>query len=129
MYWLDDTFKGTTTNVTDYPVLIYNYEEQIKLQILFENISGTYIPKIILGVGDGTGANHAKAEIYKGQTGLEINYYRSNNGERRSVFIDDAGIRSSVEGYKTEGNVRNIIVTTGTPDVSMGNVNDVIFKI
>jgi len=129
LYWLDDTFKGTTTNVTDYPVLIYNYEEQIKLQILFENISGTYIPKIILGVGDGTGANHAKAEIYKGQTGLEINYYRSNNGERRSVFIDDAGIRSSVEGYKTEGNVRNIIVTTGTPDVSMGNVNDVIFKI
>jgi hypothetical protein len=66
LYWLDEEFKGTTTNVTDFPVLIYNYEEHIKLQILFENISGTYIPKIILGVGDGTGTNHAKAEIYKG---------------------------------------------------------------
>ena len=129
LYWLDEEFKGTTTNVTAFPVLIYNYEEHIKLQILFENISGTYIPKIILGVGDGTGANHAKAEIYKGQTGLEINYYRSNNGEKRSVFIDDSGVRSSVEGYKAEGNVRNIIVTDQTPDVSMGNVNDVIFKI
>lgn len=129
LYWLDDTFKGTTTNVTDCPVLIYKYTEQIKMQILFENISSNYVPKIILGVGDGTGANHAKAEIYKGQTGLEINYYKSNTGDKRSVLIDDTGIHSSIAEYKANANIRNIIVTNQTPDVSMGNVNDVIFKI
>ncbi len=129
LYWLDDTFKGTTTNTTDYPVLIYNYTEHIKMQIMFENISGNYVPKIILGVGDGTGANHAKAEIYKGQTGLEINYYKSNTGEIRSILIDDTGIHSSIAEYKQEANIRNIIVTNQTPDVSMGNINDVIFKI
>lgn len=129
LYWLDGTFKGTTTNVTDYPVLMYNYEEHIKMQILFENLSGNYVPKVILGVGDGTGSNHAMAEIYKGQTGLEINYFKSNTGERRSVLIDDAGVHSTIEGYKTDGNIRNIIVTDQTPDVSMGNINDIIFKI
>lgn len=129
LYWLDDTFKGTTTNITDYPVLIYNYTEQIKMQIMFENISDTYVPKIILGVGDGTGSNHAKAEIYKGQTGLEINYFKSNTGEKRSVLVDDTGIHSTIAEYKTGGNIRNIIVTDQTPDASMGSVNDVIFKI
>ena len=129
LYWLDDTYKGTTTKVTDYPVLIYNYSELIKMQIMFENISGTYVPKIILGVGDGTGANHAKAEIYKGQTGLEINYFKSNTGDKRSVLIDDTGVHSIVTGYKANANVRNIIVTDQTPDASMGSVNDVIFKI
>ncbi len=129
LYWLDETFKGTTTNITDYPVLIYNYSELIKMQILFVDISDNYVPKIILGVGDGTGGNNAKAEIFKGQTGLEINYYRSSTGDKRSVLIDDSGIRSAIEGYKTNANVRNIIVTNQTPDVSMGNVNDIIFKI
>lgn len=129
LYWLDDTFKGTTTNVTDYPVLVYNYVEHIKMQIMFENISGNYVPKIILGVGDGTGANHAKAEIYKGQTGLEINYYKSNTGDKRSVLIDDTGVHSSIAEYKQDANIRNIIVTNQTPDASMGNVNDVILKL
>lgn len=129
LYWLDDTFKGTTTNVTDYPVLIYNYTEQIKMQILFENTSGNYTPKIILGVGDGTGTNHAKAEIYKGQTGLEINYYKSNTGETRRLLLDDTGIHSAIAEYKTEANVRNIIVTNQIPDTSMGNINDVILKL
>jgi hypothetical protein len=129
LYWLDDTFKGTTTNVTDYPVLIYKYSEQIKMQILFESISGNYVPKIILGVGDGTGTNHSKAEVFKGLTGLEINYYKSNTGEKRSLLVDDTGVHSTIEGYKTDGNIRNIIVTNQTPDVSMGNINDIIFKI
>ena len=99
------------------------------MQIMFENISDTYVPKIILGVGDGTGSNHAKAEIYKGQTGLEINYFKSNTGEKRSVLVDDTGIHSTIAEYKTGGNIRNIIVTDQTPDASMGSVNDVIFKI
>jgi len=129
LYWLDETFKGTTTNITDYPVLIFKYTEQIKMQILFENISGNYVPKIILGVGDGTGANHAKAEIYKGQTGLEINYFKSNTGETRSLLIDDTGIHSAIAEYKAEANIRNIIVTNQTPDTSMGNINDVILKL
>jgi hypothetical protein len=92
LYWIDDTFKGTTTNVTEYPVLIYEYLEHIKMQILFVNINDNYVPKIILGVGDGTGENHAKAEIYKGQTGLEINYYKSNTGDIRQIKLSDDGI-------------------------------------
>jgi len=87
------------------------------------------VPKIILGVGDVTGANHGKAEIYKGQTGLEINYFKSNTGETRSLLIDDTGIHSAIAEYKAEANIRNIIVTNQTPDTSMGNINDVILKL
>jgi len=129
IYWLDDTNLGTTTNVTDYPVLIYTYTEQIKAEFLFENDGINYVPKIILGVGDGTGVNHGKAEIYKGQNGFEINYYKSNTGEKRSLQIDDEGIHSTITEYMPGANIRNIILTTDIPDVSMGNINDVIFKI
>lgn len=129
LYWRDLTHKGTTTEMTSYPVWIYKYTEQIKLEISFEEVMGTYVPKIILGLGDGTGDKHAKAEIWKGITGLELNYYCSNTGELRQLLLDDYGIQTNIPVYNSGRIIRNIIVTEDDPDPSMGEVNDIIIQI
>ncbi len=92
LYWKDEDKDAVVLDETDYPVMIYVYNEQIKAEFGFENTDGVYVPKITLGLGDGVTSNSAKAEIYKGQTGLEINYYRSNTGELRQIKLADDGI-------------------------------------
>lgn len=92
LYWKDEDKDAVVLDETDYPVMIYVYNEQIKAEFGFENTNGVYVPKITLGLGDGVTSNSAKAEIYKGQTGLEINYYRSNTGELRQIKLADDGI-------------------------------------
>ncbi len=84
---------------------------------------------LTLGVGDGVTEKSAKAEIYKSQTGLQLNYYRSNTGEVRNISIDDNGIHTSMPVYNANSNIRNIIVTTDEPNASMGNVNDIIIQV
>jgi hypothetical protein len=92
LYWKDEDKEAVVLDETDWPVMIYVYTEQIKAEFGFENTDGIYVPKITLGLGDGVTPNSAKAEIYKGQTGLEINYYRSNTGELRQIKLADDGI-------------------------------------
>lgn len=92
LYWKNEDKEAVVLDETDWPVMIYVYNEQIKAEFGFENTDGVYVPKITLGLGDGVTSNSAKAEIYKGQTGLEINYYRSNTGELRQIKLTDDGI-------------------------------------
>lgn len=102
--------------------------ENEKASIEFKDVSGVKEVLMTLGIGDGILPKSAKAEIYKGADGLEINYYKSNTGEKMNVKLDDTGIHSNNPVYSTSS-VRNIIVTNLEPDISMGNVNDVIFKV
>jgi hypothetical protein len=44
-------------------------------------------------------------------------------------MLDDDGVHSYVEEYLPTAQLRNIIVTSSEPDVSMGNVNDVIIQV
>ena len=85
---------GMDTVPTSWPVIIYDYDETVKLSFSFvmDTESGHYMPKIILGAGDGVTDNSAKAVIFKGQTGLEINYYKSGTGELRQIKLGDDGV-------------------------------------
>lgn len=158
LYWSSNEHEEMTINETEYPVMIYNYNEIVKTEMAFNELAGTevaalsgrsvnakmtsgleepetesgginYAPKIVLGQGDGLTDKSAKAEIYKGQTGLELNYYKSNTEELRQLILSDDGIKAKIPVYNTNGIVRNIIVTTDEPDVSMGNINDVIIQV
>lgn len=106
LYWTDDTHTGTTLTETDYSVMIYVYEELVKAEFAFESDGSNYVPKITLGTGDGVTGNSAKAEIYKGQTGLELNYYKSNTGEHRQVRLADDGV--FINGLRYELTALNI---------------------
>lgn len=119
LYWKDDDYNIVTLEETDYPVLMYVYTEKVKLSITFEEISGVYTPKITMGLGDGVKPMSAKAEIFKGQTGLELNYYQSNTEALRQVIIDDTGIRQ-VGNTGTAG-LRNIAVQAAAPASPQNN--------
>jgi hypothetical protein len=110
LYWEDETYTAASTTVTDYPVTIYVYTELIKAEFSFELEDGTYTPKIILGAGDGVTSTSAKAELYKGTDGLEINYYASNTGEQRQIILSDDGIIQV--GSTGELGLRNIAIGT-----------------
>lgn len=126
LYWKDDDYNIVTLEETDFPVLMYVYDEKVKLSMTFEEIEGVYTPKITLGLGDGYTPMSAKAEIFKGQTGLELNYYRSNTGNPRRIVLDDDGIH--VEGNTGNTGLRNIHFSTEEPTVGDMEVGDVWFQ-
>ena len=93
LYWTDDTHTAATTTVTAFPVYTYKYTDTAKLKLGFGNDpsgSGYLIPMIELGAGTGTN-NNAKGFIYKGLSGLYLDYY-STNGDLRRVLLSDEGI-------------------------------------
>lgn len=79
LYWLDDTRSGSTTTVTDFPVMVYVYEELIKMELLFEAdpVTGFKVPKIIWGAGSGAIGENMKGFIYKDNLGLTFRYVTS----------------------------------------------------
>ena len=131
LYWIDELHQAATPEETDYPVMIFEYIEQIKMDIHFvmDPYTGYYSPRIVMGLGDGLTGMSAKAEIYKGQTGLELNYFKSGDGAPRQIILDDLGIKTNSTTWNSTAQIRNIIVTAEEPNVSMGNINDIIFKI
>jgi hypothetical protein len=96
LYWVDNTYKSSDTAVTDYPVMIYPYIEQLKAEFSFHNEAGVYTPRIVLGVGNGVGDN-GKAFIEKGVDGLSIRYIDSY-ANAKTLLINDDGVL--IEGKK-----------------------------
>ena len=117
------------TVVAQYDKTVFGFQD-------IETLSGTIKGVMLkLGMGDGTvdefdnPTGGSEASIYKHQTGLENRYNRSNTGLQRKIMLDDDGVHSYVEEYLPTAQLRNIIVTSSEPDVSMGNVNDIIIQI
>ena len=96
LYWIEDTFKGTTTNVTDYPVMIYEYNELIKSQFAFIHDGINYTPQLILGTGTGNTEHSGKTFLYKATDGFYIDYRHSVTGESTIFKITDDGIDLSM---------------------------------
>lgn len=91
MYWSDDTHTYAQEETTPYPVYSYKYNEFVKQEFTFDYEEGNYVPKIMLGTGTGDG-NKGKGFIYKGATGLYIDYYTSDTGELKRIALNDDGV-------------------------------------
>ena len=91
LYWTDATKVAPTTDVTEWPVEIYNYDDTVKMSIAFVLDEGNKAPKIQLGAGSGSGDN-GKAFIYKGTDGLVVEYFSSVDGSARRMNLLDSGI-------------------------------------
>ena len=113
LYWLDDSFEVTTTTVTDYPAMVYTYTEVIKMEQSFDYDSSLeeYVPRINLGAGNGVDTKGTGA-IYRGDKGLYIDYYNSQDGELRQILLNDDGVILTPELnlYGEKGNVAEITV-------------------
>lgn len=77
-----------TTEETDWPVTVYQYDELVKAQWSFEDVDGTYTPQIILGAGDPSG--NSKGFLYKEATDLILSYLTSS-GDTVQITLGDDG--------------------------------------
>jgi hypothetical protein len=97
LYWVDENHAGSTTNETDWPIMVYVYTEYVKLKHYFEldSQSGYMIPKMVWGTGFGDG-DKGKAFIFKDNDGLVFQYVNSA-GITREIRLGEAGVSGTGE--------------------------------
>ena len=97
LYWDSAEHNYVTTDITDYPTMVYQYDKLTKLALMFEQGETYMIPKIILGAGTGVGEN-GKGRISKDELGLDIEYISGTDAERNSIEFTDDGI--DIKGFQ-----------------------------
>lgn len=88
----------TTTKQTTWPVMVYQYEEQVKRAISFQSDGQYYYPVDIFGAGDPNGKQ--RGYLVKRQNSLELTYETSLGKQlglaaRDDGYMDLMGLRKS----------------------------------
>lgn len=89
----------TTTKQTNWPVMVYQYEEQVKRAISFESDGQYYYPVDVFGAGDNNGKQ--RGYLVKRQNSLELTYETSTGKQlglaaRDEGYLDLMGMRKTV---------------------------------
>lgn len=89
----------TTTKQTSFPVMVYQYEEQVKRAISFQSDGQYYYPVDIFGAGDPNGKQ--RGYLVKRQNSLELTYETSTGKQlglaaRDDGYLDLFGLRKTV---------------------------------
>lgn len=89
----------TTTKQTNWPVMVYQYEEQVKRAISFESDGQYYYPVDVFGAGDNNGKQ--RGYLVKRQNSLELTYETSLGkllglAARDEGYLDLIGMRKTV---------------------------------
>lgn len=89
----------TTTKQTSWPVMVYQYEEQVKRAISFQSDGQYYYPVDIFGAGDNNGKQ--RGYLVKRQNSLELTYETSTGKQlglaaRDDGYMDLMGVRRTV---------------------------------
>lgn len=88
----------TTTKQTSWPVMVYQYEEQVKRAISFQSDGQYYYPVDVFGAGDTAGKQ--RGYLVKRQNSLELTYETSLGkllglAARDEGYMDLMGLRKS----------------------------------
>lgn len=88
----------TTTKQTSWPVMVYQYEEQVKRAISFQSDGQYYYPVDVFGAGDNNGKQ--RGYLVKRQNSLELTYETSMGkllglAARDDGYMDLMGLRKS----------------------------------
>lgn len=89
----------TTTKQTSWPVMVYQYEEQVKRAISFQSDGQYYYPVDVFGAGDTNGKQ--RGYLVKRQNSLELTYETSTGKQlglaaRDDGYMDLMGVRKTV---------------------------------
>lgn len=89
----------TTTKQTSWPVMVYQYEEQVKRAISFESDGQYYYPVDVFGAGDNNGKQ--RGYLVKRQNSLELTYETSTGKQLGLAALDEGyldlmGVRKTV---------------------------------
>lgn len=89
----------TTTKQTSWPVMVYQYEEQVKRAISFQSDGQYYYPVDVFGAGDNNGKQ--RGYLVKRQNSLELTYETSLGKQLGLAALDEGyldlfGLRKTV---------------------------------
>ena len=89
----------TTTKQTSWPVMVYQYEEQVKRAISFQSDGQYYYPVDVFGAGDTNGKQ--RGYLVKRQNSLELTYETSKGKQlglaaRDDGYLDLMGVRRTI---------------------------------
>lgn len=113
LYWKDEDHQITVTEETEFPCYIYTYAETVKMEnsFTYDSTLEEYIPRINIGAGGG-GNTNGSGSIYKGDKGLYVDYYNSQDGDLRQMLMNDDGVKftPSLNLYGAKGNIAELTV-------------------
>lgn len=90
----------TTTKQTSWPVMVYQYEEQVKRAISFQSDGQYYYPVDVFGAGDTNGKQ--RGYLVKRQNSLELTY-ETSTGKQLGLAAQDEGYLDLFGLRKTVG--------------------------
>lgn len=90
----------TTTKQTNWPVMVYQYEEQVKRAISFQSDGKYYYPVDVFGAGDNNGKQ--RGYLVKRQNSLELTY-ETSTGKQLGLAALDEGYLDLMGMRKTVG--------------------------
>lgn len=90
----------TTTKQTSWPVMVYQYEEQVKRAISFQSDGQYYYPVDVFGAGDNNGKQ--RGYLVKRQNSLELTY-ETSTGKQLGLAAQDEGYLDLMGMRKTVG--------------------------
>lgn len=90
----------TTTKQTSWPVMVYQYEEQVKRAISFQSDGNFYYPMDVFGAGDNNGKQ--RGYLVKRQNSLELTY-ETSMGKLLGLAAQDEGYLDLMGVRKTVG--------------------------
>lgn len=118
----------TTTRATGIPVMVYDYQKNVKASIEFwtDMVTGTANPRITLGIGtDPTGnAENGKAFIEKTAEGLSVQYISESGEPYKIIFKNDGIYQVRSDG---ESRLPFTFLKTVTPPDTLGRDGDICF--
>lgn len=111
----------TTTTQTSWPVMVYQYDEQVKRAISFQSDGQYYYPVDVFGAGDTNGKQ--RGYLVKRQSSLELTYETSTGKQlglaaRDEGYLDLMGLRKSAALDFSEwdnGNFAELVDGENTP--------------
>lgn len=107
LYWKDGDKLAVVTEETDYPVMVYQYDEAVKMKMYFTHDGVTNYPIIELGQGSSTeDQRKGKGYIYKDTTGFTLEYITESLGISHSIKFNESGI--VIDGVNYELTALNI---------------------
>lgn len=113
LYWVDIDRTGVTTDVTDYPVTIYDYTELTKLKVTFALDGETYVPRFEFGAGAGVVGHpeYGKGFIYKDGDGLVLKYTKAD-GTVLAFKLGENGIEGNSTSFAHPEHSKNTSIVS-----------------
>jgi|LSQX01.2.fsa_nt_gb hypothetical protein len=120
LYWYDGNMLGMSTKATAFPVIVFDYKELVKAQFSFDLVDETYVPRITLGAGSGTG-DRDKLFIQKLEDIAKFTYVTDTGAETFLNMTDfvDAKMRriENVAIDKSSGTVSVLLEGRSSPEM------------